>query len=69
MDNKDYEEIAKMVKGAETAILSGELTDWQHATTSTFHVLATAILDLHARINRGDDTGSLANTGDLYNGI
>lgn len=69
MDNKDYAELALMIAGAERALLSGELNDWQHATTSSFHVLATAILDLNARINRGDYNMALASAGDLYNGI
>ena len=50
MDNKDYSELLLLLKGAETALLSGELNDWQHATTSTFHLMAQFILDLNARL-------------------
>lgn len=50
MDNKDYNELVLLLKGAETALLSGELNDWQHATTSTFHLMAQFILDLNARL-------------------
>ena len=50
MDSKDYAELLFMMKGAEKALLSGQLADWQHATTSTFHVLASMILDLNARL-------------------
>jgi hypothetical protein len=50
MESKDYSELFLLVKGAEQALLSGQLTDWQHANTSTFHVLATMILDINARL-------------------
>lgn len=49
MDNKDYSELALLLKGAETALFSGELNDWQHATTSTFHMMAQFILDLNTK--------------------
>jgi len=52
MESKDYSELFLLVKGAEQALLSGQLTDWQHANTSTFHVLASMILDLNARLAR-----------------
>lgn len=50
MDNKDYAELMFLSKGAEQALLSGELSDWQHASTSTFHLLAQFILDINARL-------------------
>jgi len=69
MEAKDYTELQQMIELAGRALVSGTLTDWQHANTSTFHILASMILDLNDRINRGDYTSSLADTGDLYNGI
>ena len=50
MEAKDYAELFLLVKGAEKALLSGQLSDWQHANTSTFHVLASMILDLNERL-------------------
>src|SRR5574337_830074 len=50
MDNKDYSELTLLLKGAQQALLSGELNDWQHATTSTFHLMAQFILDLNERL-------------------
>lgn len=52
MDNLDYSELRMLVRGAQSAIMSGTLNDWQHANTSTFHVLAEAILDIHDRLAR-----------------
>lgn len=48
----DYSELRMLVRGAERAVMSGTLNEWQHANTSTFHILATAILDLHDRLAR-----------------
>ena len=48
----DYSELRLLLRGANAAIMSGTLNDWQHANTSTFHVLATAIVDLHDRLAR-----------------
>lgn len=58
MDPKDYAELFMLVKGAEQALLSGQLADWQHANTSTFHVLATMILDLNDRLARFETTAN-----------
>jgi hypothetical protein len=52
MDNIDYSELRMLIKGAEKAIMSGTLNDWQHANTSTFHILASAVVDLHDRLAR-----------------
>ncbi len=52
MDTIDYSELRLLLRGAEKAIMSGTLNEWQHANTSTFHVLATAIVDLHDRLAR-----------------
>ena len=52
MDEIDYSELRLLVRGASAAIMSGTLNDWQHANTSTFHVLAEAILDIHDRLAR-----------------
>ena len=52
MNNTDWLEIKELVNGAEAAILSGTLNEWQHASTSTFHVLATALLDINTRLAR-----------------
>lgn len=52
MDEIDYSELRLLLRGANAAIMSGTLNDWQHANTSTFHVLATAIVDLHDRLAR-----------------
>lgn len=52
MNEIDYSELRMLIKGSEGAILSGTLTDWQHANTSTFHILASAIVDLHDRLAR-----------------
>jgi len=54
MEKIDYSELALLLRGAEKAIMSGTLNDWQHANTSTFHLLATAIVDLNERLNRLD---------------
>lgn len=50
MDKQDYLEIESLLRGAAQMIVSGQLNDWQHANTSTFHLLATAILDLNDRL-------------------
>lgn len=50
MDNTDWLEIEQLVRGAEGALLSGQLNEWQHADCTAFHVLATAILDLDDRL-------------------
>ena len=50
MEAKDYAELFLLVKGAEKALVSGQLSDWQHANTSTFHVLASMILDINERV-------------------
>lgn len=52
MDAIDYSELRMLLKGAEKAIMSGTLNDWQHANTSTFHILCSAIVDLHDRLAR-----------------
>lgn len=52
MNEIDYSELRMLLRGSEKAIMSGTLNEWQHANTSTFHVLATAILDLHDRLAR-----------------
>ena len=52
MDRIDYAELALLVRGAESNLMSGQLNDWQHANSSVFHVLATAILDLNDRLAR-----------------
>ena len=52
MNEIDYSELRLLLRGSEKAMLSGQLTDWQHANTSTFHILCTAILDLHDRLAR-----------------
>lgn len=52
MDTIDYSELRLLIRGAQGAIMSGTLNDWQHANTSTFHVLAEAIVDLHDRLAR-----------------
>jgi hypothetical protein len=52
MDAIDYSELRLLLRGSEKAIMSGTLNEWQHANTSTFHILATAILDLHDRLAR-----------------
>lgn len=50
MDREDYLEIEGLLRGAAQMLVAGQLNDWQHANTSTFHLLATAILDLNERI-------------------
>lgn len=50
MDINDYKELLLLMKGAENALFSGQLTDWQHATTSTFHLFSQYILDLNERL-------------------
>lgn len=52
MEPKDYSELFMLMKGAEQALLSDTLTDWQHANTTTFYVLASMILDLNVRLAR-----------------
>jgi hypothetical protein len=52
MGSKDWLELQQLVRSAEAAIMSGTLNDWQHANTSTFHVLANALLDLNNRLAR-----------------
>lgn len=51
MDVTDWLEIKELVKGAEGALISGQLNEWQHADCTSFHVLASAILDLNDRIS------------------
>ncbi len=55
MEAKDYLELKQLVRGAEIALLSGTLSDWQHSSTSTFHILCTAILDLKERVTAIND--------------
>lgn len=50
MDQTDYNEIDSLLRGAARMLMEAHLNDWQHANTSTFHVLATAILDLNDRL-------------------
>lgn len=50
MDRTDYAELALLLKGAEQALLQGNLNEVQHVSTTTFHVLAGFILDLQARL-------------------
>lgn len=50
MEHKDWLEIQNLVKEAEGALLSGTLNDWQHANTTIFHVLGTALFDLYQRM-------------------
>ena len=71
MDNKDYSELTLLLKGAQQALLSGELNDWQHATTSTFHLMAQFILDLHARLARAypETDQPILTTTDLENDL
>lgn len=52
MDAIDYSELRMLIRGSEKAIMSGTLNEWQHANTSTFHILAVAIVDLHDRLAR-----------------
>ncbi len=52
MDQTNYSELVLLLKGAEKAILSGTLNEWQHANTSTFHILATTLVDLNDRLAR-----------------
>lgn len=52
MNEIDYSELRMLLRGSEKAIMSGTLNEWQHANTSTFHILATALLDLHDRLAR-----------------
>lgn len=52
MDKTDWLEIKELVKGAEGALISGQLNEWQHADCTSFHVLATAILNLNDRLAR-----------------
>lgn len=52
MDREDYDEIDSLLRGAAHMLVSGQLNEWQHANTSTFHLLATAILDLNDRLAR-----------------
>lgn len=56
MDRTDWLEIKELVKGAEGALLSGQLNEWQHADCTSFHVLASAILDLNDRLAKLDVT-------------
>ena len=56
MNEIDYSELRMLLRGAESAIMSGTLNEWQHANTSTFHVLASAIVDLHDRLARFEVT-------------
>ena len=51
MSSLDWLEMKELIRGAEGAILSGTLNEWQHASTSTFHILASALLDLNERIS------------------
>lgn len=50
MDPTDYAQLAILLRGAEKALLSGTLNDWQHANTTSFHVLASAIIDINDRL-------------------
>lgn len=50
MDDIEWTELKELVKGAEMALISGQLNEWQHADCTSFHVLATAIMDLHHRL-------------------
>jgi hypothetical protein len=52
MDQTDYLEIENLLRGAAQMLVAGQLNDWQHANTSTFHLLATAVLDLNDRLAR-----------------
>jgi hypothetical protein len=52
VDKQDYLEIESLLRGAAQMIVSGQLNDWQHANTSTFHLLATAVLDINDRLAR-----------------
>jgi hypothetical protein len=52
MDRTDWLEIKELTRGAEQALLSGTLNDWQHANTTVFHVLGIAILNLQDRLAR-----------------
>lgn len=52
MDRKDYSELTLLLKGAEQALLSGGLSEIQHISTTTFHLLAQFILDLNERLSR-----------------
>ena len=52
MEQTDWLEMKELIRGAEGAILSGTLNEWQHASTSTFHILATALVSLNDRLAR-----------------
>lgn len=74
MEAKDYAEILLLVKGAEKALFSGQLNEWQHANTTTFHILASMILDLNARLLAvggayPSTNQSLVATAEAINGI
>jgi len=56
MSSLDWLEMKELIRGAEGAILSGTLNEWQHASTSTFHILATGLLDLNNRLARLEST-------------
>ena len=56
MEQTDWLEMKELIRGAEGAILSGTLNEWQHASTSTFHILASALLDLNGRLARLEST-------------
>ena len=52
MSAADWLELKELVRGAEGALLSGQLGEWQHADCTSFHVLASALLDINARLAR-----------------
>ena len=67
MDKIDYSELRMLIRGSEKAIMSGTLNEWQHANTSTFHILAEAIVDLHDRLARLEVTSDkLTGPGTVY---
>ncbi len=52
MDSTDWLELQQLVRGSESALISGQLNEWQQADCTAFHVLASAIMDLNARLAR-----------------
>lgn len=50
MEHADYLELQGLQNNAGQALMSGELNDWQHALTSTFHLLSQFILAQHNEI-------------------
>lgn len=53
MGKIDWTELWMLRETATKALLSGELHEqWQHVSTSTFHLLSTYLLDINDRLAR-----------------